>query len=301
MAQNKAGMNFKPLIHKLGLGVLTLGEKWFRIPDVKKSERRGAFLTRLVGRLDKKHRKQTEANLLLAFPEKSESERAAIAAGMYNHFGYTVADFVRGSIRTDEEYVSTTTVEGEENFDKALAEGKGVLLVTAHLGNWERFGHWFYLKNVSVSGVARDANDDEITERVTKIRGERGARMLSRGRAAREILVRLKAGEVIFILPDQNADDAFIPFFGHMAGTALGPAVLHLKTKAPILPACMLRTGPGTYRIVFREPLHALEGESAEELMTRVNAEIEAMIRLAPEQYLWMHDRWRNARRKGLL
>ncbi len=294
-------MNFKPLIHKLGLGVLTLGEKWFRIPDVKKSERRGAFLTRLVGRLDKKHRKQTEANLLLAFPEKTEAERAAIAAGMYNHFGYTVADFVRGSIRTDEEYISTTTVEGEENFDKALAEGKGVLLVTAHLGNWERFGHWFYLKNVSVSGVARDANDDDITERVTKIRGERGARMLSRGRAAREILVRLKAGEVIFILPDQNADDAFIPFFGHMAGTALGPAVLHLKTKAPILPACMLRTGVGTYRIVFREPLHALDGESAEELMTRVNAEIEAMIRLAPEQYLWMHDRWRNARRKGLL
>lgn len=294
-------MNFKPLINKLGLGVLTLGEKWFRIEDIRKSEKRGAFLTKILSKLDGKHRRQTDMNLALAFPEKSEQERREIAKAMYRHFGYLVADFLRSPIRDDEEYSRTTATEHEEYFDQAVAEGKGILLVTPHLGNWERFGHWFVTKGVPFSAVARDANDNEITKRVTKIRIQQGARVMSRGNAARDILTRLKTGELIFILPDQNADDAFIPFFGHMAGTVLGPAVLHLKTKAPILPACMLRTGPGTYRTVFREPIHAREGEKAEELMTRVNAELEAMIRMAPEQYLWMHDRWRNARRKGLL
>jgi len=294
-------MNFKPLIHKLGLAVLTLGEKWFQIPDLAKAEKRGAKLTNLVIRFDKKHRNQTIANLALAFPEKSQAERDQIGKDMVNHFGYIIADFVRSPIRTDEELTASTTVEGREILDRLIAEKKGILLVSAHLGNWERFGQWIPLQGVTGSGVARNANDDEITERVTKIRGERGLNILSRGNAAREILTRLKAGEVIVIMPDQNADDAFIPFFGHIAGTVLGPAVIHLKTKAPILPVCILRTGPGTYKVVIREPLVANEGEKSEELMTRVNAEIEAMIRLAPEQYLWMHDRWRNARRKGLL
>jgi Kdo2-lipid IVA lauroyltransferase/acyltransferase len=125
--------------------------------------------------------------------------------------------------------------------------------------------------------------------------------VLSRGSAAREIIKRLKAGEVVGLLPDQNADDAFIPFFGKPAGTVLGPAVLHIKTKAPLLPSCCIRTGPGTYKVIFFEPIRQLENETAEELMTRINAVLEKMIRIAPEQYLWMHDRWRNARRKGLL
>lgn len=294
-------MNFKPLIHKLGLGVLTLGEKWFQIKDVAKAERRGAKLTSLLYRLDKKHRNQTFANLEIAFPEKSETERHEIGKAMYRHFGYIVADFVRAPIRPAEELLANTTVEGREHFDRLRDEGNGIFLVTGHLGNWERLGHWLSAQGIRISAVARDANDSEITARVNQIRGENGMQILSRGKAAREILTRLKAGEVIGIMPDQNADDAFIPFFGKIAGTVLGPAVLHKKTKSPILPAAMLRTGPGQYKIVFRPPIVMEEGEETEAFMTRINAELEALIRLAPEQYLWMHDRWRNARRKGLL
>ena len=292
-------MNFKPLINKLGLGLIRFGKRQFQIANAEKAERRGVRLTNLLYRLDKKHREQTLANLAIAFPEKSDVERYQMARANYRHLGCIVADFVRAPSLSKEDQAMPE--EGIEHLNRLLGAKKGVLLITPHLGNWERLGAWAQVHGVRVSGVARDANDDELTQEVTKIRGTNGLQILSKGSAARDILTRLKGGEIIAILPDQNGDEVFVPFFGHMAGTTVGPARLHLKTGAPILPTCFLRTGPGKFRVVFREPLEAYEGEDIEGLTTRVNAEIEAMIRLAPEQYLWMHDRWRNARRKGLL
>lgn len=299
MAQNKIRMNFKPLINKLGLGLIWFGKKQFQIQDAEKAERRGVRLTNLLYFLDKKHRKQTLVNLAIAFPEKSDKECYQMARANYRHIGTIAADFVRAPILTPDQ--QSMPEEGTPFLTQSLALGKGVLLVTAHLGNWERLGAWAPVHEVRVSGVARNANDDQLTQEVTKIRGTNGLNILPSGSAARDILTRLKANEIIAILPDQNNDDAYIPFFGRIAGTVLGPARLHLKTGAPILPMCILRTGPGKFRVVYREPLVAIEGEDAPALMTRVNAEIEAMIRLAPDQYLWMHDRWRNARKKGLL
>ena len=291
-------MNTKPLINKIGLALIRFTKNKFQIKDPAKAERRGMFLSRIVYFLDKKHRNQTFSNLAVAFPEKSDSERKEMATAMYRHIGCLVADFMRSPILSDEELHMPQ--EGSHHLTKLVEDKKGVLLVTAHLGNWERLGAFAPTVGVRVSGVARDANDDELTQEVKNIRKNRGLEILSSGSAARDILTRLKAGEVIAILPDQNNDDAYIPFFGRIAGTAIGPARLHLKTGAPILPMCILRSGPGQFRVVIREPLVAKEGEDAVQLMTRVNEEIEAMIRLAPEQYLWMHDRWRNARKKGL-
>ena len=291
-------MNFKPLINKLGLGLISFGKKQFQIADAELAERRGIRLTNLLWYLDKKHRKQTLSNLAVAFPEKTKAERYKMARANYRHFGCLAADFIRSPMLSDTEVAMPE--EGSKHLTKLLEAKKGVLMITAHLGNWERLGAWAPTHGVRASGVARDANDDELTVEIKKIRANRGLNILSSGNAAREILTNLKAGEIIIILPDQNNDDVYIPFFGRIAGTAIGPARVHLKTKAPILPMCILRSGPGEFRVIFREPLVAHEGENAEALMTRVNQEIEAMIRLAPEQYLWMHDRWRNARKAGL-
>lgn len=291
----------KQFIHRLGLSILTLGEKYFRVPDVARAEARGAKMGMLLHALDKKHRTQTYANLRTAFPDLDETTVKERAKEMFRHFGRIVADFIRSPIRTDYEISELTDVDGKENLDLALAEGNGVLLVTGHLGNWERMGHWLRHNGIRISAVARDANESLITDKVNAIRGHKGMEILSRGNAAREIIKRLRANEMIGILPDQNADEAYIPFFGKPAGTVLGPAVLHLRTKAPILPAAHLRIGPGKYRLVFFPPLHAMPDETPEALMTRVNQALEELIRLAPEQYLWMHDRWRFARRRGLL
>jgi Kdo2-lipid IVA lauroyltransferase/acyltransferase len=294
-------MTVKKLLHKLGHLVFVIGSKWFGGSNRARAEKRGARLTRLVNRLDRKHRERTTANLELVFPEKSVVEREAIARGMVDHFGFVLADFAGAVGRDHTVDAAQMTCEGFENLEAALALGKGVIMVSAHLGNFERFAMWFNSRGLLASAVARDANDEDVTSDITQLRQARGIRIMPRGNAAREILIRLKQGEIVVIMPDQNADDAFIPFFGKMAGTVLGPAVLSKKTKAPIVPACILRTGVGTYKVVIRPHISMLADESVEEYMTRINGEIEQLILLAPEQYLWMHDRWKNARRKGLL
>lgn len=254
----------------------------------------------MLCRLDKKHRNRTISNIALAFPELPPEKQQDMAREMFRHFGRVVADFLRSPMRDSAELKSCTAVEGAEHLAAALGQERGVLLISAHLGNFERMAEYISADGNRVSGIARDANESAITEKVNSLRAKY-ADVLSRGNAARETIKRLKANQLVAILPDQNADEAYIPFFGKPAGTVLGPAVLHLRTKAPILPCCHLRTGPGTYRHIYLEPIVAEDGEKPEELMTRVNAAIEQMIRLAPEQYLWMHDRWKYARRRGLL
>jgi Kdo2-lipid IVA lauroyltransferase/acyltransferase len=285
----------------LGLYSLKFGSVLVRSKNLAAGEKRVTYLAKFGFMLDRKHRERTFSNVRFIFPHLNEQEVQAFVKKNVEHFGALGADFLRTPIRSREEVFETTEIVGKEHLDRLLEEKKGIILVSAHLGNWERITQWIPMMGIKLSGVARNANDAEITEIATGIRSGNGMEVLSRGNAAREMLKRLKAGEMVGLMPDQNADDAYLPFFGHPAGTVLGPAVIHKKTKSPILPGCCLRTGPGQYRIYFLEPMVAEESETAEEFMTRINGAIEQMIRLAPEQYLWMHDRWKNARRKGLI
>ena len=112
---------------------------------------------------------------------------------------------------------------------------------------------------------------------------------------------RLRANQALAILPDQNSDDVFVPFFGHLAGSANGPAKLHIKTGAAIVTGYCVRVGPGKY-LNIGEPMIDPEGtcDDVEQITREVSARLERVIRQYPEQYLWLHDRWRSARRQGL-
>jgi KDO2-lipid IV(A) lauroyltransferase len=113
----------------------------------------------------------------------------------------------------------------------------------------------------------------------------------------------MRNNELVAILPDQNSWEAFVPFFGKPAGTALGPAVLHRRTGAALIPLACFVDGPGKLHMVFGEPIVPLEGFDDEDcaIMAAINKALEDLIRVHPEQYLWFHDRWKSARRKGLL
>ncbi|MCB0825279.1 MAG: lysophospholipid acyltransferase family protein [Armatimonadetes bacterium] len=264
---------------------------------------KGNRMGRLIWRLGKRRRERCEANLRMAFPEKSESEIQKIAKDTFEHFGRTTVDFLVGLNRTKAELESDMEIIGLDILQNALAEGKGVLLITGHLGHWERCSAWLSLSGYDLAVVARNANQDDVNNLINDLREGPGTEVIARGDAVRVILKKLKAGAIVGILPDQNADEIFLPFFGHPAGTVLGPGVLHERTGAPVIPVSCMEIGNGKYRMEFYERLLPEPGyeTKGEGLMRSIHAWLESVIREYPNQWLWFHDRWRNARRKGLL
>ncbi|MBL8086588.1 MAG: lysophospholipid acyltransferase family protein [Chthonomonas sp.] len=268
----------------------------------EKLEVQGRRIGRIIWKLSSKHRTRAVANLTLAYPEMPAAERLALAERVLEHFGIVTADFLAASKRTEEQFYATTDVEGWEHFEEAYAMGKGIVLITGHFGNWERMSEYVTRRGFVLSVVARDASDVRMNQMVNNLRSHTGTRVIPRGNAARPMIEALRRNELVGILPDQNSDEIFLPFFGHPAGTVLGPGVIAERTGAPVVPMFCVRTGPGRYKIIVRPivvppPPTDTKGEST---MLAIHQELEATIRKYPEQWLWFHDRWKSARQRGL-
>jgi KDO2-lipid IV(A) lauroyltransferase len=288
---------------RLGSIVFSAAERYVSNKNsALQAEQAGARLARLVSStiIVRKQRLRALSNLAMAYPEWSEARRKEITTNVFRHFAIVTADFLYSPKRTNEELMACE-VEGEEFIDEALAMGKGTLFVTGHFGNWELLGRWVRCRCGNLTVVARDANDADMQRRVARIREIAGVEAISRGTSARNLLRKLQNNEVLGILPDQNSGESFLPFFGKPCGTVLGPAKLQIKTGAPILPAFCARIGPAQYKIEFKPLVAGSAGEDAESVMTRVNTVLEGAIREHPEQWLWLHDRWKSARQRGLL
>lgn len=293
----------KRFVGWLGRSLLRLFEAWLRRKSAVQAERSGARFGRMLFRFSRKHRERALANLALAYPEKTAAERVELARQVFEHFGRVATDFLRTESRTDAEVVQGMEVEGFENVAAALRGGKGILIVTAHFGNWERAAQFAKTQGRDIYAVARDADDAQVQDDVLRLREKAGLKVISRGNAARQILALLRENKLVALLPDQNCSESFVPFFGHPAGTVLGPATLSLRTGAPLVPMFCARTGPGQYRLHLMPPLVPKpEIEDPVLALTyAMNEAIEAIVRRYPEQWLWFHDRWKSARQRGLL
>jgi len=295
--------NRKAVEGMAGAWAFRMALRTFRRKSNEGAERSGARLGMLIFWLSKKHRERARSNLAFAMPELSPEERERIARGVFLHFGRMLGDFLRTEVRTDAEVIESVEITGLEHVDAALELGKGVISVGAHFGNFERASQWASANGIPLHAVARDANSSTLNDMVNELRTMAGAKVLSRGNAIRGILETLRKNQIVAILPDQNASEIFVPFFGHPCGCVLGPAVIHERTGAPVIPAYTVWLAPGKYRIIVGAPLTKVAGyEDSPEGMTRaINESLEAIIRQYPEQWLWLHDRWKSARRKGLL
>ena len=287
------------LWQRLVLIALTGAAAWVQRMSRPRVLRFGAKLGDLAFRVAGRQRRRAEQNLRLAYGSALTSpERTAIIHGVFRHFAALLLDFMRGPSLTPDMVNCLVTVEGWENVEAAQAGGRGVLMITGHLGNWEIMGRWLALR-LPLTVVAKEPKNLALAAYMRRMREDGGFAVLNKGESARDLLRVLKGNGAVLILPDQNSGDVFVPFFGVPAGTVAGPASLARHTGAPIVPVFCLALSDGTFHLRCLPALAAELSDNRDadtvRIMTLVNATIEGEIRAHPDQWLWLHNRWKAA------
>lgn len=220
---------------------------------------------------------------------------------VYRHLGTAMAEvfwmFRRLNAENWRQYV---TVEGREHLDGALAKGKGVIIVAAHLGNWELAGCMLALMGYPIYSVARTIENPLVHRWVSTWRAVHGQRILDKEGALKGMVAALKNNGLVGILADQNAGTSgiFVDFFGIKASTTPSPAALAIKYGSPIIPLYVYRKSAGPKYLLGFEPELAVNAsgyveESIRAITQQVTSKLEEFIRRCPHQWAWLHNRWR--------
>jgi len=249
-------------------------------------------------------RRILSANLAAAFPEKSAEEIASIGQRSLQGFATGLVDFLETATLTRENLLSRVHVAGEEHLRQARARGKGVFLLSAHLGNWEIGALVAGLLGEPIAPVARPLDNPLLEEELDRLRRRFGNRPIAKREAAKELLRAMSRNETVAILVDQNVlarEAVFVPFFGRPAATTPSLARIQLKTGAAVVPVFTWPLGEGRYRLEFETPILPEEFEDPQidrdervrRATARYTAVTEAAIRKDPAAWLWIHDRWK--------
>ncbi len=260
----------------------------------------GRGLGRLWGAFDQRHLRIASDNLRQAFPEWDEERVLRTARGVYAHFGAILFDILWIDGRSQEELLAITDVEGLDAARAIATSGRGVVCPTGHFGNWEYQGVASALLVGPFAVVARPLDNPALDRRLVGLRTSTGNTVIYKRRALTQIMQTIRDGGVVAIVIDQNVqekDGIFVEFFGRPACTTTVAAALALKTGCMIVPVrCPL--GPdGRYRMIYGPPVEWKgEGrgpEAVAALTQQLTSIIEGWVREYPEQWLWLHRRWK--------
>ena len=267
-------------------------------------KRVGIRLGNLIGhiwfRIDRRHREIALFNLERAFKrEKSAAERRRIAKKVFGQLGrmlFEIGWVMRLDPKKDRRVFHIT---GLSHFRNAAVRKKGVLLLTGHVGNWEVLPAAAAICRIRMSIVYRPLDYPPMNRFIEQSRSQFGAGLIPTARSMRKIIRALQRGEAVAMLMDQNFDcheGVFADFFGYPACTNKGLALLARKTRAAVVPAFMIRKGTG-YRVEIGPELPFVHtGDKVKDLefnTLRYNQVIESFIRRHPDQWFWVHQRWK--------
>lgn len=281
----------KNLLHILEALMLHALLIFFRSLPLDTGSAIGGFIGRTCGPFVSAHRIALD-NLRLAFPEKTEAERATIARGMWDNLGRVIAELphLPGSRLT-----SRMPVTGIENLPKP---GESVLFFSGHIGNWELTYPMAFDRGVPTTLIYRHANNPHVDKLVMKLRMSHATKMYPKGiRGAVKLIRALKDKESLAMLVDQKMNTGIpVPFFGRDAMTAPAIAEMALRYDKPIVPARVIRTGGAHFQGILYPALDISrtgdDKEDARAVMVQINAILESWIREYPEQWFWVHRRW---------
>ena len=244
-----------------------------------------------------------ERQLRAALPERDAADIERIARAAYAHLGRTsIETAILPSYSAAQIIDLFESVQGWELVEKKLALGKGLILVTGHLGNWELGGAYIAARGLPIDAVARHMANPLFDRYLTKTRERIGMTVIHDEDAVKRVPRALRTGHAVAFLFDQGAvglASTWVPFFGRFAKTPRGPAVFALRLGAPVMFGVALRQPSGRYQLSF-EPIEVVETGDREADVDRIVADyssvLERWIRRAPEQYLWHHRRWKHQR-----
>ena len=250
-----------------------------------------ALLDRAIPRL----RRIAERNLSLAWPDRDAAWRRQTIDGVFESIGRLLVAFARFPEITKANVGDWIRYEGFEHYQCAKARGNGVLFATAHLGNWELSAYAHALLTEPMNVVVRPLDNLLVDDIVEKRRSLSGNKLLSKRDFARSILQALRANEPVGVLVDQNSsaeNGTFVPFFGIPACANLTFAKLAARSGAAVIPGFAIwNRGEGRYVLKFY-PEVEISGDAVEDTR-RIQCAIESAIREAPDQWLWIHRRWK--------
>jgi KDO2-lipid IV(A) lauroyltransferase len=271
---------------------------------------------RIIGRLtyifDVRHRRVGARNLRRVYPELTSKGVRTRLKSVYDHLGKVMVEMIRAprmfgrfpSARNPADaragVSNYLTLRNFEKVEEVCRNGKGVVFVTAHLGNWELTGTAMALLGLPLYSVARTMDNPLLDRFITRLREFRGQRVLKKHGAMREVLSLLKSGNRLGIVVDQNApvDNVFVDFLGKKAAVTRGVASLAVRTGCAVFPGYSYRVNNSPHHIVVAgDPIEVPQEGSREEKIQRITERytrvIEQWIREHPNQWLWIHRRWK--------
>jgi KDO2-lipid IV(A) lauroyltransferase len=246
------------------------------------------------------HRADAREALALSLPERSPSERRRILRRMYAHLGMNAVELCRLTMTRPEDLIRQIRWEGEEHAPGVLARGKGALALSAHLGNWDLLCALSPKLGYPLTIITKEIRNRGINQWWMDVRQRFGLRFVPAHNSYRTCLAELRHNGVIGFILDQNMtydEGLFVEFFGRPACTTPGLAYLSAHSGAPVVPVFTLREPePGVHRVRILPPIEPPPDRKPETILAftqRYTRIIEGMIRQYPEQWIWIHRRWR--------
>jgi Kdo2-lipid IVA lauroyltransferase/acyltransferase len=252
--------------------------------------------------IDKNHRNIAVRNMTRAYKkELGNSEVKKLVKAVFIQFVRFVFEFPSLLKMTRNNYDTYVTFAGEENLFEAMGRKKGVLLLTAHLGHWEMMGTAMAVKyGLPLYAVARMFDFEAYNRVITDIRMRTGNVVLDKDKGAAKISSLLRRNQIVGIMLDQNSswyEGVYVPFFDRLTCTNKGLAMFAMRYGATVLPVFNIRQDDGRYRIIFDKPVDIKRtnnvGQDIIDNTIHFNKIIEKYVRMAPDNWLWVHRRWR--------
>lgn len=249
--------------------------------------------------LNYKRAKIAYSNMRAAFSEEKDPPliRKTVKE-LYRNFGETLVEILRIP-KMDKAYMEKyVKIENADRVDRALRKGRGLIFLTGHFGNWELLSIASALSGFPLLVLAREQKMKRLNNALNAYRESKGCKVIKKGMATREIYEHLKNNGIVGILSDQDAGKRaiFVNFFGRPTSTPKGAFTLAGKTGAIIIPAFIARVKGPYYRLILEAPLEVPSGDASGELeaMQAFASVMEKYIRRYPEQWLWLHKRWKS-------